>query len=82
VIYLFVENVLLVCIGIVGVLGGFYLFSYQLQSVFTRLGFASSTEWVMTQDISVLFISGFVGVFFAMMPIGFAMKKPAGLILQ
>jgi len=82
-VHMFMENLLLVLGGMLFVRlswGYFYgMAAPKLQAIGLQ-----STELppIAAADMGIILLAGFVGVFFAMLPVAFGLKKPAGLILQ
>lgn len=82
-IHMFLENLVLV-------LGGMLLVRFTWEHLY---GMAAphlqaigiqSTELppIASGDMNIILLAGVVGVFFAMLPVAFGLKKPAGLVLQ
>ena len=81
--HMFLENLLLVLTGIafVSVTWNpiYKMASPQLETIGLT---ATSMPPVPAADIAIIVLSGLVGVIFAMIPVAFGLRKPAGLILQ
>lgn len=81
--HMFLENLLLVLSGIILVstiwLPIYRMAGPQLESIGLK---ATTMPAIPPGDVAIILLSGLVGVIFAMVPVAFGLRKPAGLILQ
>lgn len=81
--HMFFENLILV-------MGGIFIVKLTWAPLYAIAGTklqtiglqATELPPVASGDFGVIFLAGFVGVLFAMLPVAFGLRKPAGLILQ
>ncbi len=81
--HMFFENLLLVLAGIAFV-SAIWIPVYKAASPqLEAIGLTATTmPAIPSDDIAIIVLSGLVGVIFAMVPVAFGLRKPAGLILQ
>ncbi len=82
-LHMFLENLLLVVIGILSVLLAWNSL-YQLAAPqLRRIGLqAASLPVIPTSDVTIILLAGLAGVVLSMVPVAMGLRKPAGLILQ
>ena len=82
-VHMFLENLLLVMLGISIVALSWVPLYNLLGPKLQSIGLNTTTiPTIPTEDILIVMASGFIGVLFAMIPVAFGLRKPAGLILQ
>jgi ABC-type antimicrobial peptide transport system permease subunit len=81
--HMFFENLVLVLMGI-GLVSLSWAPLYKMAGTqLHSIGLTTTTmPPISIVDIGIIVLSGFVGVVFAMIPVAFGLRKPAGLILQ
>lgn len=82
-LHMFLENLLLVLVGIALVRFTWPSLYEMAMPKLQAIGLQSAAmPTIQPQDLMIIVLSGLVGVIFAMVPVAFGLRKPAGLILQ
>ena len=82
-VHMFMENLLLVLAGIlIARLAWKPLFEAAVPKLHSIGLQASGVPTLPPADVAIVFLAGGVGVFLAMVPVAFGLRRPAGLILQ